>query len=119
MVLFLVANGIAQSISERLPEFAVLRSVGFSDANMRLIALAEALIPCVGGAIIGMGAAFLLRYWPTHFIPGSFAALPAPTLTPFVLLWALACAALLASASVLAPAFQLSRVNIIEVLGRR
>ena len=119
MVLFLVANGIAQSISERLPEFAVLRSVGFSDANMRLIVLAEALIPCVGGAIIGMGAAFLLRYWPTHFIPGSFAALPAPTLTPFVLLWALACAVLLASASVLAPAFQLSRVNIIEVLGRR
>ena len=57
MILFLTGNGVAQSVRERIPEFAVLKSLGFSDHLVMGLVFAEAAIPCLLGAIIGLGLA--------------------------------------------------------------
>ena len=50
MILFLTGNGIAQSVRERIPEFAVLKTLGFSDAGVMALVFIEAAIPCLMGA---------------------------------------------------------------------
>jgi len=50
MILLLTANGIAQSVRERTPEFAVLKTIGYRQSTLMALVLAEAAIPCVAGA---------------------------------------------------------------------
>ena len=59
MVLFLTANGIAQSVRERFAEFATLKTIGFSDNGVIALVFAEAAIPCLLGAGLGVGFAAL------------------------------------------------------------
>ena len=55
MILFLTANGIAQSVRERFAEFATLKTIGFSDRAVLLMVVLEAALPCVTGAFLGVG----------------------------------------------------------------
>src|SRR5262249_35505664 len=56
-ILLLTGNTMAQSIRERVPELAILKTLGFTDGVVTLLVLAEALLLLAGGAAIGMGAA--------------------------------------------------------------
>ena len=60
MILFLTANGIAQSVRERLAEFAALKTMGYSDRLVMLLVFLEAALPCVAGAVLGLGLAAAL-----------------------------------------------------------
>ncbi len=56
-ILILTGNTMAQSLRERIPELAILKTLGFSDARVTLLVLAEAgLLLLIGGGI-GMGGA--------------------------------------------------------------
>jgi len=59
-LLFLIANTMAQSVRERIPELAVLKTVGFSDSAVQWLVLAEALLLSLAGAMIGVGLAGLV-----------------------------------------------------------
>ena len=52
-ILLLTGNTMAQSIRERIPELAVLKTLGFSDGKVTALVLAEALLLCAArrGAI--------------------------------------------------------------------
>ena len=69
MVLFLTGNGIAQSVRERIPEFAVLKTLGFSDWGVMALVFAEAAIPCLLGAVIGLGLATVFAAGDTQLLP--------------------------------------------------
>jgi putative ABC transport system permease protein len=56
-LLFLTANTMAQSVRERIPEMAVLKTIGFTDASVQWLVLAEALVLCVITALIGLALA--------------------------------------------------------------
>ena len=59
----LLATGalMMQSIRERIPELAVLKTVGFSDRLVMVLILAEAIVFCVFSAAVGLGlASFIL-----------------------------------------------------------
>jgi putative ABC transport system permease protein len=45
MILLLTANGIAQSLRERIPEFAVLKTIGYRQSTLMALVLAEVAIP--------------------------------------------------------------------------
>ncbi len=60
MILFLSANGTAESVRERIPEFAVLKTVGFSDRRIAALVFLEAALPCIAGAVLGTGLAAAL-----------------------------------------------------------
>src|ERR1700733_1653679 len=51
-LLFLTANTMMQSVRERIPELAVLRTLGFSGGAVCALVLAESLLLCLIAAII-------------------------------------------------------------------
>jgi putative ABC transport system permease protein len=119
MILLLTANGIAQSVRERTPEFAVLKTIGYRQSNLIALVLAEAAIPCVAGAGIGMGLAVLLTRLPTHYLPTGLASLPKPTLSTGVFAFSLACALSLALVGAVIPLQRLRRLSVTDALAGR
>jgi putative ABC transport system permease protein len=119
MILLLTANGIAQSVRERTPEFAVLKTIGYRQSTLRGLVLAEAAIPCVAGAGIGLGFAVLVTKLPTHFLPTSLASMPPPTLSPGVFGFSLACALLLALIGAVIPLQRLRQLSVTDALAGR
>jgi len=119
MILLLTANGIAQSVRERTPEFAVLTTIGYSQSTLMGLVLAEAAIPCVVGAGIGMGLAVLLARLPTGYLPTDLASLPKPTISPGIFAFSLVCAVLLALVGAVIPLQHLRRMSVIDALAGR
>ena len=56
-ILLLTGNTMAQGLRERVPELAVLKTVGFTDGAVAWLMLGEALLLCGLGAILGILAA--------------------------------------------------------------
>jgi putative ABC transport system permease protein len=118
MILVLIANGIAQSVRQRIPEFAVLKTLGFRNVHIMGLLFAEVTIPCLAGAIIGTLLAAQLAHWPAKFLPTEFSGLPTPTLSLDVVLHALAAAVVIACASAAAPLARVSRMSVVSQLAR-
>ena len=118
MVLFLTANGLAQAVRERFAEFATLKTIGFSDNGVIALVFAEAAIPCVLGAALGIGlAAIVSNVIPRFLPPGQ--GLPIPTMSVMVFVWAALSAALVAFISAALPALRLKQMDIATALSGR
>jgi putative ABC transport system permease protein len=117
MILFLTGNGIAQSVRERIPEFAMLKTVGFSDHLVMALVFAEAAIPCLLGAAIGLGLAAAFARRIPLLLPGI--NLPVPIMPLSVLALAMASAALIALASTVIPVLRLKRLDVAGALSGR
>ena len=118
MVLFLTANGLAQAVRERFAEFATLKTIGFSDNGVMALVFAEAAIPCLLGAGLGIGlAAIVSNVMPKFLPPGQ--GLPIPTMSVMVFVWAGLAAALVAFASSALPALRLKQMDIATALSGR
>jgi putative ABC transport system permease protein len=119
MILLLTGNGIAQSVRERSGEFAVLKTLGYRQASLMALVFAEAAIPCLAGAAIGMGLAVLIARVPIRYLPQDLASLPTPTLSLVVLSVSLACALLLALAGAAIPMRRLRNLSVTDTLAGR
>jgi putative ABC transport system permease protein len=108
-LLFVTGNTMAQSARERIPEFAVLQTLGFSGAQVLAIVLAEALLLCLTAAVIGLAVAAALFPTLEDFIGLT-------RLSWLVLITGPSLAALLALISMLLPAWQVRRLRIVEAL---
>ena len=58
-LLLVVGNTMAQSVRERIPELAVLKTLGFSDRSVLGFVLAEAFALCLAGGLVGLSLASL------------------------------------------------------------
>ena len=58
-ILLLTGNTMAQSLRERVPELAVLKTLGFSDAAVSALVLGEAVLLCLLGGVLGTALALL------------------------------------------------------------
>jgi putative ABC transport system permease protein len=111
-LLFMTGNSVMQSFRERIPEFAVLKTLGFSDARVLMLVLGEASFLCLGPAALGLASAFVL--FP--FL-GRVFGIQRP---PFaVIVVGMAIAALLAAIAGLPPALRAKRLNIVDALAGR
>ena len=120
MVLFLTANAIARSVRERVPEFAVLKTVGFHAAQLLSLVFIETVIPCVLGAVLGTGLAMLLGRWSAHLLPQYLTRMLTTSLATLpVLALAVALAVLLALASSAMPMLRLRRLSVADALAGR
>jgi putative ABC transport system permease protein len=54
MLLFLTGNTMMQSVRERIPEFAVMKTVGFSDRAVLGLVVAESVLLCLLAGITGL-----------------------------------------------------------------
>lgn len=111
-LLFLTGNTMMQSVRERVPELAVLKTLGYSDTQVLALVLAESLAMCLIAALVGIGLAALL-------LPGIAAQLPGfsgLTLTFPAFVTALGLAVLLALIVGLPPALRAMRLQIVDAL---
>jgi len=118
MVLFLTANSLAQAVRERFAEFATLKTIGFSDGGVIGLVFAEAAVPCLLGAGLGIGLATIISNIIPHFLPPG-QGLPIPTMEVMVFVWAFLCAALVAFISAALPALRLRQMDIATALSGR
>ncbi len=59
-LLLLTGNTMAQAVRERIPELAVLKTIGFSNRSILWLVLAESILLVVLGGMIGLGIAAIL-----------------------------------------------------------
>ena len=110
---FLTGNTLRQSIHERIPEFAVLKAVGYSDGRVLRLAYAEALLLYLPAAALGLMLAHLAAPLAQEDIGAIIVVSPAVAMS------GLGCAALLAFAGAALPAWHLARMSIVDALRRR
>jgi putative ABC transport system permease protein len=118
MVLFLTANGIAQSVRERFAEFATLKTIGFSDTGVMALVFLEAALPCLLGAVLGVGFAAWVAHLLPHLLPPGD-GVPLPRVNATVVIWAAIGAAFVALASSVLPALRLKQMDIATALSGR
>ncbi|MDB5974208.1 MAG: hypothetical protein JWR07_968 [Nevskia sp.] len=53
-ILLVTGNTMSQAVRERIPELAVLKTIGFGDGSVLNLVLAESLLMCVIGGLAGM-----------------------------------------------------------------
>ena len=56
-LLLLTGNTMAQAVRERIPELAVLKTIGFTNGSVLALVLAESVLLVVLGGVIGLGLA--------------------------------------------------------------
>jgi putative ABC transport system permease protein len=112
-ILILTGNTMAQAIRERIPELAILKTLGFSDTLVTALVLGEALLLLVLGGAAGMAAAVSLMPGLNEATGGRF-----PPLFVAGETWLLAAglAAGLALAIGLPPALRVRRLRIVDAL---
>ena len=108
-LLFLTCNTMMQSVRERIPELAVLKTLGFSDGRVLGLVIAESLLLCLLAAGIGLGLSFAV-------LPIVAQGLQGVHLTPDALPPGIAVAVLLALIVGLPPALRAMRLNIVDAL---
>lgn len=111
-LLFATATMMIQSVRERTPEIAVLKTVGFTGTNVFLLILAEALLVCLAAAACGLALATEAFPYASRFVHGL-------TMPWIVVAAGLAAAALVALASAAIPAALAARVEIATALAEQ
>jgi len=109
---FLTGNTLRQSIHERIPEFALLKALGYTVSQVLSLALAEALLLYIPPAVLGLLLAYLAA-------PVAKEDIGSIVVSPAVALAGLACAGLLAIVGVALPALSLSRMSVTRALRKR
>jgi putative ABC transport system permease protein len=59
-LLLLTGNTMAQAVRERIPELAVLKTIGFRDRSVLGLVLAESVLLVLIGGVLGLGLAMVL-----------------------------------------------------------
>jgi putative ABC transport system permease protein len=112
-ILLVAANTMAMAIRERVGEIGVMKTLGFADATVFRLVLIEAAVITLGGGVLGaLGAKLLIE--GSHFNAMGF-------LPPMTVRWStvgggIAVAVLVGAVSGLIPAWQASRLRIVEAL---
>lgn len=111
-ILLVSGNTMSQSVRERIPELAVLKTLGFEDASVLAIVLAESIfVMCFGGGL-GLGLAWVfVNVIGGVPLPGFY--LDAAAVTTGIIYILLA-----GVAAGIFPALQAMRLTIVDALAR-
>lgn len=111
MAFFVVGNTVRQSVHQRIPEFAVLRALGFVDRQLACLVIVEVAILSVLGAGIGIAiSSVVLAIVPADF--GVFVMRTSTIVSAalLALVFAVACA--------LVPTLYVHRMSVVAALRR-
>ncbi len=113
-ILLLTANTMTQALRERIPELAVLKTLGFSNAKVALFVLGESVLLCSFGGLLGVGLTVALA-------PLANSAMAQANMGGFVLSWPIAAhavgiAVLLGLVVGAVPAWSANRLAIADAL---
>jgi putative ABC transport system permease protein len=111
-LLFLTGNTMMQSVRERIPELAVLKTLGFGNRTIVSMVVGEALLLCGIGAALGLALGYAAQ-------PIIKQGLQGVQLSPLALLPGLPVAVALAIIVGLPPALRAMRLNIVDALAAK
>lgn len=111
-LLFATATMMMQSIRERRPELAILKTLGFTDLAVFMLICAEAILICIAGAAFGLALATLVFPLTSQFVQGL-------TMPMVVVEVGLAVAVLVALVSATLPALFAARLQVVDALSVR
>ncbi|KAB8198269.1 FtsX-like permease family protein [Lysobacter maris] len=115
-LLLLTGNTMAQAVRERIPELAVLKTIGFTDRSVLALVLAEAVLLLVLGGAIGLAIA-------SAVMPAVSAAsggiIQLPTVPANTWLLGLALMIVIGFLVGVLPATRAMRLNIVDALAGR
>jgi putative ABC transport system permease protein len=116
-LLLLTGSTLMQAYRERIHEFAVMKTLGFTDRSISVLVLSEAILLTVGAAVLGL----LLAHELLPALGSVMASVGAPGLRLPWIVFALGIvfAVLLALVSALPPAWRAQRLSIIDALAVR
>ena len=115
-MLLVAGNTMAQSFRERIPELAILKTLGFSDVAVMLMVLSEAIVIALIGGLIGL---FLAKFFISGAASSLAATLPGLNLSSSMMLFGVALMLLFGLLTGIIPALQGLRLNIVAALRRR
>jgi putative ABC transport system permease protein len=114
-LLLVVGNTMAQSVRERIPELAVLKTLGFSDGDVLGFVLAEAFGLVLAGGLVGLVLASLAGAMVEKATGGQFLL----ALDASVWLLGVAAIVLMSLAVGVLPALRARRLKIVDALAGR
>jgi putative ABC transport system permease protein len=112
MLLLLTGNTMRQSVHERIPEFGVLKAMGYSSTKCFALALAEAMAICLLAALVGLALAAALA-------PLGREVATSIAVSGDVVVRAIGLAILLAIMSVALPSWRVYRLSVVAALADR
>jgi len=115
-LLLLAGNTMAQAVRERIPELAVLKTIGFSNGSVLWLVLMESIVLIVIGGAIGLTIATLLM---PAVSAASGGAIQLGTVPPATWLLGLALMVGLGIVVGAQPALRAMRLNIVDALAGR
>lgn len=122
-VVLIAANTSAMGVRERIPEIAVLKSLGFRRRPILAVLLCESMLQgVVGGAIGAAGAFFVFRALAAAGKTGGLGPLLGPLgsfyMSPEIAMQGLAISLVVGFVSGIVPAWNGARLNVTEALRR-
>ena len=115
MQLFLSGNTMLQSVRERIPEFAVLKALGFSDNQVFSLVVAESVLLCLLAAAAGLLVSTLIIPLARDPLSDFVQLLQIPWTA---MLRGLGFALIVALLSSLLPAFRMKRLSVVDALAK-
>ena len=113
MLLFLSGNTMLQSVRERIPEFAILKALGFSDGKVLSLVVAESVLLCVLAAAAGLVVSKLIIPMARGPLSDFLLLLQMPWTA---LLLGLGLALIVALLASLLPALRVKQLNVVNAL---
>jgi len=114
-ILLVAANTMMMAARERVSEFGVMKTLGFQDGTIFAIVLAEAAIITLGG---GLAGAFLAKLGLEGSAFNAGGLLPPMTVSWTTVTIGVGIAVFMGATSGLIPAWQASRLRIVDALRR-
>jgi len=115
-LVLLTGNTMAQAVRERVPELAVLKTIGFSNRSLLWLVLAESVLLIVLGGLIGLGIAGVLIAGVSAASNGMIQLDTVPRATWLIGLGLMLAIGLIVGAL---PALRAMRLNIVDALAGR
>lgn len=115
-MLLVAGNTMAQSFRERIPELAILKTLGFSDLAVMIMVLAEAILISLIGGLAGL---LLAKFFISGAAESMAATLPGLNLSNTMMLFGVGLMFLFGLLTGIIPALQGLQLNIVAALRRR
>jgi putative ABC transport system permease protein len=111
-LVFSTATMMMQTVRERTPELAVLKTLGFGNRTVFFLVAAESLLICIPASLAGLALAWIAFPLAAKYIPGL--SMPA-----VVVAFGVLGAVLVALIGVTVPGLRVVRLNIVDALAGR
>ena len=118
-LLLLVGSTLMQAYRERVHEFAVMKTLGFTDRGISALVLSEALLLTLGSAVLGLLIAHVMLSALAALMQRAVGITPLLRLHWIVFALGVGFALLLALASALPAAWRAQRLSIVDALAAR